>query len=1128
MAGKSYIKTGDYSWNRIKKMYIKTGGQTWTAIRKAYIKVSESGTRWRKVYDTASNRPFIANNDIPKIRLNTFRTNSTYNPSGTANDPVNPVVEAPPVQQMGPPTTTPTAGWPNESIGNHLWGYDGGWVSGNGSTITYTYQWLYNFSGDPNDNTFDPAFSPEYSSTTSASNTSSTGRSDMLTNTSTYLGRNDGDYFDRNFLTFRVRATNSAGVAAAESTQVYIVRQRPTGTVTMVLPNEASPNTTMSATFTYSDSWYNKADTAESYVEWFAVDNLGDTLTTLNRVQIEYLNTFSPTGTTTKTATTYHVPTLTNKYYYARITLNNSNTLPAKYAGNVITISGFTPNSAFTTSANKTSKTASTNGAFNLTNATKTSRFYDSGTSLFQRYVSVDIGQSSGATQYEVQIEGQYAGGGGTYDTSTSAWTILQTLDAAPYVYESSRSGGILTYTKAVTNYKNYRLTARSRNGTSLNGAAYSNGGTSSSYQYVTAPDVAPSAPSISFLSTSSDSYGGVYITFNVSQSSNGSNDWDYYEYSLNNGAWTKPVTGPFFGNGYINTSSGKIYVNAGTYYTIQIRLTNLDGVTSTGSNTLSITSASIPTAPTNVIIKSFVANTGHIFLTSGSNTQSIQGYLEYDSVTTFDSITNYINIGSNTPGVISLTGANSTSRTYTAYTQPFSGTDKTGYQGLLTTHSTKVLNGSDSMTVSLNTPTRGSDPRTLTFTWNLTAGSPSYYRVRLYDYYGGYVVSTQTIQEVGTSAARSATFTSSDGVGYGTVYYAQVTPYYQYAAGVTYENFLFASNNITSGSAATKLATPTGISASTNRTDGILISWNNVSNAATYGVWWGGTPGYDSAPDFGGPNNNGGKTIVGSPFLDDVVSAGTTRDYYVQAFPASGSTSFLKSDWSSGASGTRLTAPVKLATPTGVNASDTRSDGVLITWNAVSGAAYYGVWWGGAPGYDSLADFGGNRNTTLITGTSYLDTAISSGSSRDYYVQAYKSGDPSGTKSDWGGPDNGTRVAANVITYSSCYEYSRTTDYNYCIGYARSSGGTVYNRRDQYTNGSFTAYVYDCANTTWSSYDPYGCYTPPQTCVMYTCLQYDVSDPASPNYTGHCYYLGACDAPLNNDGYGRSCCQYA
>jgi cellulose 1,4-beta-cellobiosidase len=48
-----------------------------------------------------------------------------------------------------------------------------------------------------------------------------------------------------------------------------------------------------------------------------------------------------------------------------------------------------------------------------------------------------------------------------------------------------------------------------------------------------------------------------------------------------------------------------------------------------------------------------------------------------------------------------------------------------------------------------------------------------------------------------------------------------------------------------------------------------------------------------------------------------------------------------------------------------------------------------------------------------LITGTSYLDTAISAGSSRDYYVQAFASGNPAGTKSDWGGPNNGTRAVA-------------------------------------------------------------------------------------------------------------------
>jgi hypothetical protein len=161
-----------------------------------------------------------------------------------------------------------------------------------------------------------------------------------------------------------------------------------------------------------------------------------------------------------------------------------------------------------------------------------------------------------------------------------------------------------------------------------------------------------------------------------------------------------------------------------------------------------------------------------------------------------------------------------------------------------------------------------------------------------------------------------------------------------------------------------------------------------------------------------------------------------------------------------------------KLSTPTGVNATDDRSDGVNVTWNSVSGAAYYGVWYGGAPGYDSLADFGGNRNTSLITGTSYLDTAISAGSSRDYYVQAYRSGDPSGTKSDWGGPNNGTRTGG--ITYGPCEYWYENTTYE-CSGTFNRNVTTTYYRRKIYVGGSWDGSSYDTSgcssSTTYGSY---------------------------------------------------------
>ena len=1275
MAGKSYIKVGTYDWDRIKKMYIKTGGQTWTAIRKAYIKTSSG---WKKVFDTASNRPYIRNNDIPKIRLNTFRTDSTYNPTGTIDDPVNPVVEAPPVQKMGPNYTSPSFGWPNEALGRHLWGYDGDWVSGNGNPMTFTYSWLYNLSGNQNDNILETGV------------TSSTGRTDMLTNTSTHLGQNDGDYFDRNFLTFRVTATNSAGSASSESTQVYIVRDTPTGSITMIEPDIATPNTTMSATFSYSSSWYNKVDTSESYVEWFAVDNLGDTLTTSNRVQQEMLNTFSVTGTTTKSGTTYHNPQLTNKYYYVRITLNNSNTLPAKYNGSVINISGFTPNSAVTATANKNGKTAAANGPFNLTNATKTARFYDSASSTYKRYVSVDIGQSSSADRYEVQIEGQYSGELGSYDYTSSSWVPLQTLALAPYIYESSRIGGTLTMPSvAVTNYLNYRFTARSRNGTSLSGAAYSNNGTSTSYQYVTAPAVAPSAPQISNIATSSDFFG-VYVTFNNYISSFGSNEWDYYLYSTDNGSnWTS-TTGS---SGYINNTEGKIYVTEGQTVNLRIKLTNLDGATSAQSNLLSITAAAFPAAPTSVVVKSFSGNQGTIFFTAGSNTQSVQGYLEYDSFNQFDSLTGSVNVSSGNAAKIQLTGANSTTRSYTSFLRAYSGANLTGGSGSITSYTSKVLSGTDNMSVSIGAPTLSGN-RTINYSWTLISGAPTHYIVRLYQASNGSVISTKIV----TSTTTSISFTSSDGVGFTTAYYIGVQPQYQYTSSVTYEDGNFVSTNITtganlSGASSTSIVsmsrldnstvrayigssgasgpyyqlywqsgstapsttnydaastsstvmedfsfsngityyfyirssndnlvgntttggtaaagtysdygpatgaasytfasptggtasisgstsvgstltlslgtpsasppadgltiiwrrndggaggnsftggsimqnggttyvidspviayssvgysiraevtwnngvgsqsansnsivvtssapgTPTSLSATTTRTDGVNLTFSGSTNATSYDIFWNttpsSTPSSAATPDFSG---------VSSPYLDTTISSGATRYYWVRGKNSSGVTSA----WYpavTGVTGTRLTAVTKLSTPTGVSATTTRTDGVNITWNAVSGAAYYGIWWGGVPGYDNAPDF------PNITGTSYLDTGISAGSSRTYYVQAYASGNPTGSKSDYSSGATGTRASAPPAgtapstpsglsnSYSSGPSWTgswsassgtATITYYWTLYQSASNGGSITATASGSTTGTSFTRAMSSANGLWAYFTVY------------------------------------------------------
>jgi hypothetical protein len=135
------------------------------------------------------------------------------------------------------------------------------------------------------------------------------------------------------------------------------------------------------------------------------------------------------------------------------------------------------------------------------------------------------------------------------------------------------------------------------------------------------------------------------------------------------------------------------------------------------------------------------------------------------------------------------------------------------------------------------------------------------------------------------------------------------VTTFSGLTAGNSYSLLLYGGNNegylsvnasggtYSTSPATSFLATPSP-SASTNRTDGILISWGAIPNASTYGVWYrGGAPSYNSSPDF--------PTTSGLSYLDTSAPVGT-RQYDVQAYPASGSTSFVKSQWGGPATGTR------------------------------------------------------------------------------------------------------------------------------------------------------------------------------------------------------------------------------
>jgi hypothetical protein len=325
MPGKSYIKTGTYNWSKIKKMYLKTGATTWTAVRKAYLKTGAA--TWKKVFDTSSNRPFIENNDYPKIRLNTYRSTST---SG-----VQPPVNAAPIQFIGPrsngskgtATPSPTDGYVgDDGIGGFLWGYDGDWEPETG--VNFTYDWFWANTPDANDAT--ASYTPATPS----------GADDKISNVNANLGWLVNNEPNGVWLYFRVNASNASGTARAISTPVRLVRQEPTAsTWSMLSPSSSSLNTPKYVSTSISNLWYDAPHFYESKVEWFSESsNTSPSLNSSTLVKTETLASFASSRTeidgTTITQQPSYMPVSVNslgysdadKYIYAKLTLINSYT----------------------------------------------------------------------------------------------------------------------------------------------------------------------------------------------------------------------------------------------------------------------------------------------------------------------------------------------------------------------------------------------------------------------------------------------------------------------------------------------------------------------------------------------------------------------------------------------------------------------------------------------------------------------------------------------------------------------------------------------------------------------------------------------------------------------------------
>jgi poly(3-hydroxybutyrate) depolymerase len=128
------------------------------------------------------------------------------------------------------------------------------------------------------------------------------------------------------------------------------------------------------------------------------------------------------------------------------------------------------------------------------------------------------------------------------------------------------------------------------------------------------------------------------------------------------------------------------------------------------------------------------------------------------------------------------------------------------------------------------------------------------------------------------------------------------------------------------------------------------------------------------------------------------------------------------------------------LPAPTGVATSNATDTTMTIAWNAVSGAA----------GYHVFRD-GGQVDTSLVTGTSYLDTGLAPATTYSWTVAAV---DSNGTQGAMSTPAGGTTTGAAATCYTAS-NYAHTT-----AGRAHHSGGYAYANGSNQNMGLWNVFV--------------------------------------------------------------------
>lgn len=129
----------------------------------------------------------------------------------------------------------------------------------------------------------------------------------------------------------------------------------------------------------------------------------------------------------------------------------------------------------------------------------------------------------------------------------------------------------------------------------------------------------------------------------------------------------------------------------------------------------------------------------------------------------------------------------------------------------------------------------------------------------------------------------------------------------------------------------------------------------------------------------------------------------------------------------------------VSLAAPTGLSVTGTSNSSISLSWNSLSGAAGYNVYRNGV-----------QVNSTAISGTSYTDSGLTSGTSYTYTVQGVTSGGAGGAQS---APVTGTTTGTPpALPAPTGLTVTGTTSSSVSLSWSAETGAASYN---VYRNGS-------------------------------------------------------------------------